>query len=173
MAIDEKFSDIRNFLLDMDGVLTDGRVLVLENGLQARHMSIRDGYAIQLAIRKGYHIAVISGADSEPVRERMRRLGVSDVFMSVKDKRAFIDEYAVSKGIRLDQTLFMGDDMPDLPVAGQVGLFCCPADAIEEIRGKAQYISHVNGGMGCVRDVIERVLKLNSDWTTDKTIASS
>ena len=167
------FSKIGTFLLDMDGVLTNGMVLVLENGLQARQMSIRDGYAIQLAVRKGYHVAIISGADSEPVTERLARLGVTEVFMSVKDKHAFIRNYMLEKRMLKEQILFMGDDMPDLVVAGLPGIFACPADAIEEIRAIADHVSPVNGGAGCVREVIERVMKSRGDWTADPAVPSS
>ncbi|MET0634911.1 MAG: HAD hydrolase family protein [Chitinophagaceae bacterium] len=167
------FKPITTFVFDMDGVLTDGKVLVLENGLQARIMSIRDGYAIQLAVKKGYHVSIVSGADSAPVTDRLQKLGVTEIYMAVRDKGSFIRDYCRDRSIPREQLLFMGDDMPDLPVAGMAGLFCCPADAIEEIRAVAGYISPVAGGNGCVRDVIEQVLKLNGHWTGDTSITSS
>lgn len=166
------FSDITTFIFDMDGVLTDGKVLVLENGLQARVMSIRDGYALQLAVKKGYRVSIVSGAASVPVTERLAKLGVSEVYMSVADKGAFITAYCAEQGISRAEVLFMGDDMPDLPVAPIAGLFCCPADAIEEIIAVAGYVSPVNGGQGCVRDVIEKVMKSRGDWHNDPSVAS-
>ena len=169
----ELFKNIRTFIFDMDGVLTDGKVLVLENGLQARIMSIRDGYALQLAIKKGYQVAVVSGADSLPVTERLKKLGVTEVYMAVKDKGNFLCQYFKERSISSKQVLFMGDDMPDVPVAGVAGLFCCPADAVDEIRDLSDYISPFAGGQGCVRDVIERVLKMNGDWHVDPTVTSS
>ncbi|RYY56075.1 MAG: 3-deoxy-D-manno-octulosonate 8-phosphate phosphatase [Chitinophagaceae bacterium] len=169
----EQFKKINTFILDMDGVLTDGKVLVLENGLQARVMSIRDGYAIQLAVKKGYHVCIVSGAESVPVVERLRKLGVTEVYMAVKEKGVFIGDYCRERGISRDRVLFMGDDMPDLPVAGVAGLFCCPSDAIVEIVEVADYISPIAGGQGCVRDVIEQVLKLNDHWNNDLNVTSS
>lgn len=167
------FSKITCFLLDMDGVLTNGTVLVLDNGLQARQMSIRDGYAIQLAIRKGYRVAIVSGAESAPVIDRMSRLGVTEVFMAVKDKHEFIRNYAIEKRLEREQILFMGDDMPDLVVAGLPGIFACPADAIDEIRAVADHVSPLNGGAGCVREVIERVMKIRGNWAADPQVTSS
>lgn len=173
MADKEMFGRVDTFILDMDGVLTDGKVLVLENGLQARVMSIRDGYALQLAVRKGYRVSIVSGAESLPVTERLQKLGVTDVFMAVKDKGSFIRDYCAGKKIGTETVLFMGDDMPDLPVAGIAGMFCCPADAIDEIREVADYISPAGGGQGCVRDVIEQVLKLRGHWNNDSSVTSS
>lgn len=169
----EIFRNINTFILDMDGVLTDGKVLVLENGQQARVMSIRDGYAIQLAIKKGYRVSIVSGAESLPVTQRLNKLGVKDIFMAVKDKGSFILDWCRQHSIDKGQVLFMGDDMPDLPVAGVAGLFCCPSDAIPEIMAVANYISPLRGGSGCVRDVIEQVLKLNNHWNNDASVTSS
>lgn len=173
MSDNRKFEVIDTFILDMDGVLTDGKVLVLENGLQARVMSIRDGYALQLAVKKGYQVSIVSGAESLPVTERLRKLGITDVFMAVKDKGRFIRDYCTERKISRQQVLFMGDDMPDLPVAGVAGLFCCPADAIEEIREVADYISPLAGGQGCVREVMEKVMKLRGHWNNDSSVTSS
>ena len=173
MNTDEVFRKIDTFIFDMDGVLTDGKVLVLENGLQARVMSIRDGYAIQLAVKKGYRVSIVSGADSLPVTDRLRRLGVSEVYMAVKEKGIFIRDYCRQRGISRERVLFMGDDMPDLPVAGVAGIFCCPSDAVAEITAVADYVSPLAGGQGCVRDVIERVLKLNDHWNNDVSATSS
>ena len=154
-------------------MLTDGKVLVLDNGLQARLMSIRDGYALQLAASRGYRISIVSGADSMPVTQRLNKLGITDVYMSVRDKAGFIRDYCSERSITRKQVLFMGDDMPDLPVAGIAGLFCCPADAIDEIRAASDYVSPVDGGHGCVRDVIEKVLKARGHWTGDPHVTSS
>ncbi|RYY54277.1 MAG: 3-deoxy-D-manno-octulosonate 8-phosphate phosphatase [Chitinophagaceae bacterium] len=173
MADNSMFAEIDTFILDMDGVLTDGKILVLENGLQARVMSIRDGYALQLAVKRGYHVSIVSGAESLPVTERLEKLGITEVFMAVKDKGSFIRDYCAGRQIPASRVLFMGDDMPDLPVSGIAGLFCCPADAIDEIRSVADYISPLGGGQGCVRDVIERVLKLRGHWNNDSSVTSS
>lgn len=156
----------------MDGVLTDGSVLVLENGLQARKMSIKDGYALQLAIKKGYRILVVSGANSSPVGDRLNKLGITDVSMSVADKKLFVEKFMTDNKLQADEILYMGDDIPDLEVMSIVGLSACPADAVAEIKTISKYISPFNGGNGCVRDVIEQVLKLNDHWHHQKDVTS-
>jgi 3-deoxy-D-manno-octulosonate 8-phosphate phosphatase (KDO 8-P phosphatase) len=166
------FKDITTFIFDVDGVLTDGTVLVLENGLQARRMSIKDGYALQLAIKKGYRLLVISGAAASPVIDRLNKLGITDIHMGLSDKKAFIKNFISNKNLSADQVLFMGDDIPDLSAMSVVGLPVCPADAVMEIKEVSKYISPLNGGCGCVRDVIEKVLKLKGDWQHAVDIAS-
>lgn len=167
------FQKITTFIFDIDGVLTDGTVLLLENGLQARRMNIKDGYALQLAVKKGYRILAVSGADALLVTSRLNKLGIADVYMSVTDKKTFIEDYLSTHGLTVEEVLFMGDDMPDLPVMGIAGLPACPADAVQEIRDAARYISPYAGGAGCVRDVIEKVLKLHDRWDVRTDITSS
>ncbi len=171
MSILDKFKQITTFIFDMDGVLTDGTVYVLEGG-QYRRMSIKDGFALQLAIKKGYRIAVISGSTSDPAVERLNKLGIQDVFMGVKDKKARLEEYMRQHNLQTAEILMMGDDIPDYEVMQSVGLACAPADAAIEIREMAHYISSYPGGMGCVRDVIEKVLKLNDHWDLHTNTAS-
>jgi 3-deoxy-D-manno-octulosonate 8-phosphate phosphatase (KDO 8-P phosphatase) len=166
------FKNITTFIFDVDGVLTDGSVLVLENGLQARRMSIRDGFALQLAVKTGYRVLVVSGSSPSPVVDRLNKLGITDVHMSVLDKRSFVTSYIEKNKLKREEVLYMGDDLPDLPVMSSVGLATCPADAAQEIKEAAHYISTVNGGYGCVRDVIEKTLKLNGHWNYDPDIAS-
>lgn len=166
------FKKITTFIFDMDGVLTDGSVLVLENGLQARRMSIRDGYALQLAIKKGYRLLVVSGANSSPVTDRLNKLGVTEVHMAVLNKKVFLEKYMMANSLAFDEILYMGDDIPDKPVMLMIGLPVCPADAVEEIRAISKYISPATGGNGCVRDVIEQVLKLRNDWHHEDDVAS-
>ncbi len=166
------FKQITCFAFDVDGVLTDGTVLLLDDGQQARRMSIRDGYALQLAVKKGYKVLVISGAYSEAVKTRLQKLGVVDVFMKVENKEAQLTSYLGANGITPQQVLFMGDDIPDYGVMKTVGLPCCPADAAPEIKHISQYISAQKGGRGCVRDVIEKVMKLNNHWDMDTSVAS-
>jgi len=172
MNIHDLFKNITTFIFDVDGVLTDGTVLVLENGLQARRMSIRDGYALQLAIKKGYRILIVSGAAASPVIDRLDKLGVKDVHMGVADKRLFVETFIANNKLTATEIIFMGDDMPDLSGMSVVGLPACPADAAIEIREISKYISPVKGGYGCVRDVIEKVLKLRGDWQYTEDIAS-
>lgn len=172
MSILDRFKQITTFVFDMDGVLTDGTVYVLSDG-QYRRMSIRDGFALQLAVKKGYRIAVISGSNSEPVTQRLLKLGIEDVYMNVKDKTARLKEYMQQHALKTEQVLFMGDDIPDYEVMQMVGMACAPADAVMEVKQVAHYISLANGGMGCVRDVIEKVLKLNDHWDLHTNTPSS
>ncbi len=159
-----KLHDIRGFVFDVDGVLTDGTVHVTESGEQLRKFSIKDGYALQLAVKRGYPVAVISGARSQGVRLRLQGLGITQVFLAIENKtdtfHAFLDEYGLSP----DQIVYMGDDVPDLPVMKLAGLAVCPADAADDIKAIAHYISPRSGGQGCARDIIEKVLKVQNRW---------
>jgi len=172
MNILAHFKNIRVFVFDVDGVLTDGALLVLNDGQMARRMHIKDGYAIQLAIKKGYKLIVVSGSQSDAVINRLNKLGVIDIRMNVSDKLEILQSIISEYKVKTEELLFMGDDMPDLTAIKIAGLSCCPADAATEIKEVAHYISPLNGGMGCVRDVIEKVLKLNSHWSENEGIAS-
>lgn len=160
----EKFRDIRTFIFDVDGVLTDGSLIVLENGSLLRQMNIRDGYAIRRAIETGYKVCIITGGKSLGVESRLSKLGVEDIFSGVQDKlpvyNTLLEKYALDERL----ILYMGDDIPDYPVMRKVGFPCCPADAAPEIISLSQYVSPKPGGKGCVRDVIEKVLRLNYHW---------
>jgi 3-deoxy-D-manno-octulosonate 8-phosphate phosphatase (KDO 8-P phosphatase) len=173
MQILSLFKFIKTFAFDMDGVLTDGNIIVDEKNNWLRKMNIRDGYALQLAIRSGFEIVVISGSNSTFVHERLNKLGVKEVFMDVKNKEDFLKNYVEEKNISLNQLLFMGDDIPDYFCMKMAGIAACPADAAFEIKEIASYISPFNGGSGCVRDVIEKVLKLNHKWTLENNIPST
>mgnify|MGYP000101875064 CR=1 FL=1 len=172
MNVLSNFKHIKAFVLDVDGVLTDGSLILLEDGQMARKMNIKDGYALQLAIKKGYFILVISGGSSDAVVMRLQKLGITDVFMKATDKKIMLHEFLLKHQLAAEQVLYMGDDIPDLEAMQLTGLPCCPADAVPEIKAISQYISPVNGGYGCVRDVIEKVLKLNGDWQADESVTS-
>ena len=172
MNVLEKFKTIKTFVFDVDGVLTDGSLLILEDGQMARQMNIKDGYALQLAVKKGYRVVIISGGTSAAVKERLERLGVKDCFLKIDNKKEKLIEYVTQHGLNRDEILFMGDDIPDYVPMQLTGLPCCPADAVAEIKQISHYISPVEGGKGCVRDVIEKVLKLNSHWDLDTTVSS-
>ena len=163
---------ITTFVFDVDGVLTNGTILILPDGLMARQMNIKDGYALQLAVKKGYHVAVISGGNSAEVKERMQLLGVQDIYMRITDKKACLEEYMLINNLKKEEVLFMGDDIPDYEVMLHGGVACCPADAAQEIISIAQYISPLKGGEGCARDVIEKVMRLRGDWQVDTHIKS-
>lgn len=172
MNLIERFKLITTFILDVDGVLTDGTVYVFENGEQVRRMSIKDGFALQLAVKKGYRVLVISGGNSPAVIGRLKKLGITDIFMNVLDKQAMVVQYMRDHGLKKQQVLFMGDDIPDYVVMQEVGLPVAPADAAQEIRKVAVYITSSKGGKGCVREVMEKVLRLNGHWELETDIAS-
>jgi 3-deoxy-D-manno-octulosonate 8-phosphate phosphatase (KDO 8-P phosphatase) len=172
MSILQSFKPITTFVFDMDGVLTDGSLLVFDNGEQVRRMNVKDGYALQLAIKKGYRVAVISGGLAEGARLRLNKLGIRDVYMQIEDKKEKLKEYLQEHNLKREEVLFMGDDIPDYAAMQLAGLSCAPADAASSIRHIAAYISTFGGGEGCVRDVIEKVLKLNDHWELDTSIAS-
>ena len=172
MNVLELFKKITTFIFDVDGVLTDGTVLVLDNGLQARRMHIKDGFALQMAIKNNYRVLIVSGSNSPQVVNRLEKLGITEVHMSVQNKREFIVDYIQRNNLGEDQVLYMADDLPDLPVMAVVGLPCCPADAVSEIKQAVKYISPLPGGYACVRDVIEKVLRLNDHWHYRDDVAS-
>lgn len=159
-------------MLDVDGVLTDGTVYVFDDGQQVRRMNIKDGYALQLAVKKGYHILVISGGSSPAVKNRLNKLGITDIHMGVLDKRSFLLEYMEKRNLSPHQVLYMGDDVPDISAMAESGVPCAPADAAPEVKKVAIYIAGREGGKGCVREVIELTLKLNDHWEVDRGIAS-
>lgn len=164
MNILELFAPIRTFVFDVDGVLTDGSLLATEDGQLLRKMNIKDGYAIQLAIKKGYKVWILSGAKSEGVRLRLQKLGVIDVHIGIETKKELLQDIALNSNTAYESVLYMGDDIPDYAAMQLCGLPCCPADAVPEIKNVAKYISPFKGGEGCARDVIEKVMKLNGDW---------
>ena len=168
-----KFTPIKLFVFDVDGVLTDGKLLLLDSGEMARSMNVKDGYAMQLALKKGYEILIISGGTSEAVKLRFTKLGIKNVELGIKDKVTILNDFIVSNNFRLDQILYMGDDIPDIPPMKIVGLPCAPADAAQEVLNEAMYISPKMGGGGCVRDVVEKVLKLNNHWNDNFTTSST
>lgn len=171
MNLIEQFKQITTFVLDVDGVMTDGSVYVFDDGQQVRGMSTRDGFALQLAVKKGYRVVVISGGISHAVRLRLNKLGVTEVHMEVHNKKALLLQYMQANNLTKNELLYMGDDIPDYMPMLEAGLPCAPADAVPEIKKIAHYISSLDGGRGCVREVIEKVLKLNGHWelVTDVT----
>jgi 3-deoxy-D-manno-octulosonate 8-phosphate phosphatase (KDO 8-P phosphatase) len=163
----ELLKHINTFIFDYDGVLTDGSVITTNEGDAYRVSNVKDGYALQLAYKKGYKVAVISGARSESMMHRMKALQIVDVFLGVERKHDVYKEYLKVNNLKPENVLYMGDDIPDYEVMLDAGVSACPADAAEEIKSVAQYISHFHGGKGCVRDVIEQVLKVQGKWMND------
>lgn len=157
-------SNITTFIFDVDGVFTDNRIYLIHSGEMARTSNVRDGYAVQWAIKKGLRIAIISGGRSELVRERFESLGVRDVFIGVNDKLKVFNDYCNKYSIKKNEILYMGDDIPDYEVMKLVSIAACPQDSVPEIKSVSNYISHLKGGEGCVRDVIEQVMKVKNIW---------
>lgn len=155
---------IKAFVFDVDGVLTNGTVMVNTNGELLRNMNIKDGFALKTAVDKGYKVCIISGGSNEGVRKRLEALGIKEVFLGTHLKLNTLDQFMKEHQLTKEQLLYMGDDLPDYEVMQQVGLACCPQDAVPEIKAIAHYISHKKGGKGCVRDVIEQVLKVQGNW---------
>ncbi len=164
MNLLEFFAPITTFVFDIDGVLTDGSLLLSEDGHLLRTMNIKDGYALQLAVKKGYKVWIISGGRSEASRVRLNKLGIEEVHIGIEHKKEFLRDMAAALNVANEQMLYMGDDIPDYAVMQLCGLPCCPNDAVPEIKQISKYISPYIGGKGCVRDVIEKVLKLNGHW---------
>ena len=160
----EIMNDITTFIFDVDGVLTDGTIHVAQNGELLREMYIRDGYALKAAAEQGYNICIISGGSNDGVHIRLENLGIKDVFLGVSNKVTVLEDYLNKHVIKADQVLYMGDDIPDYHVMQLVGLPTCPQDAAPEIKRISKYISHINGGKGAVRDVIEQVMKTQHKW---------
>lgn len=164
MNVLELFKPIKTFIFDVDGVLTNSRLLATEDGHLLRQVNIKDGYALQLAVKKGYNVWIISGGNSKAIKTRFENLGLKEVHIAVKDKKALLQELIQKNGVDLSTALYMGDDIPDYAVMQLCHLPTAPTDACMEIKDIAKYISPIEGGNGCVRDVIEKVLKLNGDW---------
>lgn len=160
----ELMNEITTFVFDVDGVLTDGTIHVTPTGEMLRNMNIRDGYAMKAAVENGYTVCIISGGSNEGVRVRLRNLGITDIHLGVPNKVETFKEFADIYNIQPENVLYMGDDIPDYHVMQLVGLPTCPQNAVPEIKGISKYISHIEGGKGAVRDVIEQVMKVQGKW---------
>jgi 3-deoxy-D-manno-octulosonate 8-phosphate phosphatase (KDO 8-P phosphatase) len=163
----ELLKNINTFIFDYDGVLSDGSIITLDDGEAYRTTNVKDGYALQLARKKGYRVAVISGAKADCMIHRLKALQISDIFLGIENKLETFKTYLQYNSIDSSHVLFMGDDIPDYELMLASGLSSCPSDAAEEIKKVARYISHFAGGKGCVRDVIEQVLKVQGKWMND------
>lgn len=168
----QKLRKINTFIFDVDGVLTDGNLILLPSGEMLRTMNTKDGYAIQLAIKKGFRVAIISGGKDKMVETRLRNLGVVDIYLGCQNKMEAYTDLLYSYQLIPEEILYMGDDVPDIEVMQHIGLPCSPNDAVVDVRKIAEYISMFNGGEGCVRDVIEQTLKVQGKWINFDNTAS-
>ena len=162
--LNDLLAEVNTFIFDYDGVMTDGTVYMDSNGEPLRTSNVKDGYALQLAGKLGFHLAVISGAVVTNITKRLNMLGVHDVFTGIPDKVVKLEEYMEQYGLKPEEIVYVGDDIPDLKVMQRVGIAACPADAAPEIRQICHFVSERPGGRGCVRDIIEQTLKAQGKW---------
>lgn len=172
MSYKHTLNHITTFVFDVDGVLTDGTINITTNGEMYRMMNVKDGFALKEALKQGFNMCIISGGTNEGVRTRLAGLGIKDIHLGAHHKTETLKTYLKENNINQEHVLYMGDDLPDFEVMQHVGLPCCPQDAVAEIKALSSYVSHKNGGKGCVRDVIEQVLKVQGKWNF-KTEASA
>jgi len=159
-----KLKHIKAFVFDVDGVFTDGKIWIMPDGELVRSMHTKDGYAVKQAVDKGFPVAVISGANNRNIAERFAYLGVKDVYLNALEKAGYFCDFLQHYGLSREEVAYMGDDLPDLEPMQLAGLSACPADAVREVREAADYVSPFKGGEGCVRDLIEKVLKIHGKW---------
>ena len=160
---------VQAFVFDVDGVFSDGSLLVDTDGMLIRSMNIKDGYALQLAVRKGYPVAIITGGNSEAVKKRFNLLGVNNLYLKSSKKLDDFNDFCNKYKLQPENILYMGDDLPDYPAMNIAGFPTCPLDADPEIKNISRYISDRKGGEGCVRDVIEQVLRAHGIWMAEDT----
>lgn len=166
-SINYDLSKIKAFVFDVDGVLSPSTIPLGENGMPRRMVNIKDGYALQLAIKKGYKIAIITGGSDDAVYKRFHALGISDIFMGASDKLPILKNWMNGNSLSTEEISYMGDDIPDLPCLRYIGLPSAPWDAAWEIKETALYISKFTGGYGCVRDLVEQTMKAQGNWLSD------
>lgn len=155
---------ITTFIFDVDGVLTNGMLTIMPDGELVRHMNVKDGYAMKTALNKGFKVCIISGGTNKAVKSRLAALGIKDIYLGAHNKINEYKEILEKYNLNQENVLYMGDDIPDIPVMQKVGLASCPNNAVPEVQQAAKYISNIKGGEGCVRDVIEQVLKVQGKW---------
>ncbi|NQX53799.1 KdsC family phosphatase [Pedobacter panaciterrae] len=168
----QKLKNITTLIFDVDGVLTNGDIIASDSGEFLRTFNIKDGYALQLAVKRGYLICIISGGRGLAMQRRFEGLGIAEVFLGVSDKVDVFNSLLAKHNITADEVLYMGDDIPDLKVMQLVGLPTCPSDAVPEIKAISEYISPYSGGKTAVRDIIEKVLKVQQKWFDENPSAA-
>lgn len=166
--INYDLTKIRAIIFDVDGVLSQETITLPESGTPLRTVNIKDGYAIQLAMKLGLRIAIMTGANVESLRTRYNGLGVTDIHMGCSVKIKVYNDFLAKYQLHDDEIMYMGDDIPDLEIMRRVGCPVCPKDACPEVREASIYISQRNGGQGCARDVIEQTLRAQGKWLMDE-----
>lgn len=160
----EKLNKVTTLMFDVDGVFTDGKVLVMENGEVVRNVFSKDGYAIHLAVQKKYNLVIISGGNNVAIKNLLHRSGIEHIFINQHDKLQCYKDFIYENNITDEQVMYMGDDLPDYEIMSRVGVAACPNDAATEIKSICSYISPKKGGEGCVRDIIEQVMRVQGQW---------
>lgn len=155
---------IKAIIFDVDGVLSAETITLHPNGEPMRTVNIKDGYAIQLAMKQGLRIVILTGGKTQSIRTRYENLGVEDIFMGCAVKIKVYDEFIANYGYTDEEVMYMGDDIPDYEIMKRVGCPVCPKDACSDIKDLSLYVSHLDGGYGCGRDVIEQVLRAQGKW---------
>lgn len=166
-GINYNLKKIKAFVFDIDGVLSPSTVPMSDKGEPMRMVNIKDGYALQHAVKKGYNIAIITGGKTESIRLRYETLGIRDIYLGAGRKIEIFEKWIKEKNLSQEEVIYMGDDIPDIKCLIHTGLACCPADACQEVRTVSRYISRFKGGYGCARDIIEQVLRAKGDWMND------
>ncbi|MCY4560868.1 MAG: HAD hydrolase family protein [Flavobacteriaceae bacterium] len=164
--LDIRLKSIDTFIFDMDGVLTDGKFIISVGHKMLRMMHTKDGYGLRTAALNNYRIIIITGSTSEESRDRLMDLGIQEVYLNTHHKLEKFKQIKKEQDLKEEQVLYMGDDVPDIPLLQHIGLSCCPADAVQDVQDVVDYISPYNGGTGCVRDVIEKVMRAQNVWKT-------
>lgn len=168
MIEDSELVRVKALVFDVDGVLSRSVMPMAADGNPIRTVNVKDGYALQLAVKSGLKICVITGARPEQIRRRYESLGIDDVYISSSVKIHDYDDFLGRNGLSDSDVLAMGDDIPDYPILRRCAIPCCPADAVPEIKAICRYVSYADGGCGCVRDVLERVMKAQDKWMSDE-----
>lgn len=169
MSYKSKLQNIKAFVFDVDGVFTDGSVYLMSDNSMCRVMNVLDGYAVVKAVKNDYKICVITGGDDPAVRNRINYLGITDYHAKISDKILRYEEFKQKYGLRDDEILTMGDDLPDIKMMKTSGIATCPNNSVPEVKAISAYISPIEGGKGAVRDVIEQVMKVQGKWMEDDT----
>ena len=166
--IEYDLTKIKAVIFDVDGVLSANTVSMDSSGMPLRTLNIKDGYAIQLAVKMGIHLAIMTGGDSVAIRKRYEYLGMKDVFMKCAVKIETYERFLGEYGLHDNEVIYVGDDIPDYEIMRRVGCSCCPVDACEEIKNVSVYVSPYKGGYGCARDVLEQLLKAKGLWLSSE-----
>ena len=159
-----KYKTVNTFVFDVDGVLTNGNLLATDHNGLVREMNTRDGYALKMALSAGYNVCIITGGASQGVELRLSKIGIKDIYLGIMNKLPVLEKYMAAKNLQSENIMFMGDDLPDLECMLAIKYRSCPKDASHDIKKICDYISPIEGGRGCVRDVIEKIMRVQGKW---------